>query len=419
MAFAGSGGPNFFEQLLGDLMKVMGGAATGSGRVDMARTMAQQLASSGEPEVNVDPSERIAFERLAPVAELHVTEITGLAVTASGAPVEVTAVSPGQWAWHTVDDWRFLLDAMSASPPEPPAEEPRSGPPPAPTDPGPHAGDESAFPGTDMEPGAGGADMLARYMASLAPMLAAIQLGQAVGHLARATLGPYEIPIPRPAPRLIVVPANVVRFAEAWSLPPDEVRLWVCLREEALQAVLLRPPVAERIHDLLLAVVHGAAADAGDMLGRLQGALDPSDPASLQRMFGDDPESLFEMTPSPDRARDVADLTAVMAAILGFTEHVLDRAAERLLGGRRAIQEAWRRRQVERGRTGRLVEDMLGLDLGPAQIDRGAHFVRGVLERAGEDGLARLWSEARTLPTPAEVDAPGLWLERIDLSATS
>jgi uncharacterized protein (DUF2342 family) len=50
-----------------------------------------------------------------------------------------------------------------------------------------------------------------------------------------------------------------------------------------------------------------------------------------------------------------------------------------------------------------------------AQVDRGAAFVRGVVERAGEDGLSRLVLDVRALPTPAEVDAPGLWLERIDL----
>ena len=38
--------------------------------------------------------------------------------------------------------------------------------------------------------------------------------------------------------------------------------------------------------------------------------------------------------------------------------------------------------------------------------------------RAGDQGLARLWSSPHTLPTPAEVDAPGLWLERIDLTET-
>jgi uncharacterized protein (DUF2342 family) len=56
---------------------------------------------------------------------------------------------------------------------------------------------------------------------------------------------------------------------------------------------------------------------------------------------------------------------------------------------------------------------MVGLDQGMAQVDRGATFISGVVDRAGEDGLHRLWESARTLPTPAEIDAPGLWLERI------
>ena len=58
---------------------------------------------------------------------------------------------------------------------------------------------------------------------------------------------------------------------------------------------------------------------------------------------------------------------------------------------------------------------LFGLDLDQAQVDRGRAFVAGVVERAGEEGLGRLWSPARNLPTPAEVDAPGLWLERIAL----
>jgi uncharacterized protein (DUF2342 family) len=41
--------------------------------------------------------------------------------------------------------------------------------------------------------------------------------------------------------------------------------------------------------------------------------------------------------------------------------------------------------------------------------------VQGVIERKGEDALTRLWSDELDLPTPAEVDAPGLWLARIGL----
>jgi uncharacterized protein (DUF2342 family) len=63
----------------------------------------------------------------------------------------------------------------------------------------------------------------------------------------------------------------------------------------------------------------------------------------------------------------------------------------------------------------RFVERLLGLELTQAQYERGAAFVDGAVERAGSEALDRLWRSERELPTPAEVDAPGLWLARIDL----
>ena len=36
-------------------------------------------------------------------------------------------------------------------------------------------------------------------------------------------------------------------------------------------------------------------------------------------------------------------------------------------------------------------------------------------ERTGAEGLRRLFDDPAHLPTPNEVDAPGLWLARIDL----
>ena len=61
------------------------------------------------------------------------------------------------------------------------------------------------------------------------------------------------------------------------------------------------------------------------------------------------------------------------------------------------------------------LERLLGLSLTRAQVGRGVAFVEGVIERAGEDGLSRLWTSAQALPTPAEVDAPGLWLARLEV----
>jgi uncharacterized protein (DUF2342 family) len=164
---------------------------------------------------------------------------------------------------------------------------------------------------------------------------------------------------------------------------------------------------------LLTEVVLAMAGDTDALADRLQG-LDPSDPDSLQRLFGD-PEAFLGADVQPERRRVSEELTAVTAAVLGYVEHILARAGSRLLGGRTALAEAWHRRQVDREAEDRNAELLLGLDLGPAQVDRGTRFVSGVVERAGEEGLARLWSAPQTLPTPAEVDAPGLWLERISL----
>ena len=63
----------------------------------------------------------------------------------------------------------------------------------------------------------------------------------------------------------------------------------------------------------------------------------------------------------------------------------------------------------------RVLARLSGRALAETTDARGSRFVNGVLERAGEEGLARLWANVDNLPTPAEIEAPGLWLARIDL----
>jgi uncharacterized protein (DUF2342 family) len=74
-----------------------------------------------------------------------------------------------------------------------------------------------------------------------------------------------------------------------------------------------------------------------------------------------------------------------------------------------------RRRRAGASDGERFAARLLGLEVGRRQYERGTAFVEGVVERAGEEGLARLWHSERELPTAAELDAPGLWLARIDL----
>ena len=70
------------------------------------------------------------------------------------------------------------------------------------------------------------------------------------------------------------------------------------------------------------------------------------------------------------------------------------------------LTEALRRRRVEAAEADRFVERLFGLELTQATYDRGAAFVAGVLERAGEDGLRRLWADAGQPPHPARGRRP-------------
>jgi uncharacterized protein (DUF2342 family) len=118
---------------------------------------------------------------------------------------------------------------------------------------------------------------------------------------------------------------------------------------------------------------------------------------------------------SPEQAAIAPRLDALVAVIVGYADHICDTIGHGLIGSVDALAEAVRRHRVEADQADRFVSGMLGLSLGQAQVDRGHQFVAGVIDRAGESALARLWTTAQHLPTPAEVDAPGLWLARIDL----
>jgi uncharacterized protein (DUF2342 family) len=59
------------------------------------------------------------------------------------------------------------------------------------------------------------------------------------------------------------------------------------------------------------------------------------------------------------------------------------------------------------------VERLLGIRLGDDQVARGKNFVQGIVDRVGEHELTRMFTLADPLPTPSEIEAPGLWIARV------
>jgi putative hydrolase len=235
-----------------------------------------------------------------------------------------------------------------------------------------------------------------------------------VGHLAGTALGQYALPIPRPpGDELVVVAANLRSFGDDWNLPPADLKLWLCVSELATHAVLSIPHVRSALDGLLLAYAGSFRVDPMALEERL-GELDPADPTGMQRALGD-PAALLGAIESPAQRELKPRLMALVAVIEGYVDWVVDTVGGQLIASYPMLTEALRRRRVEAGEGDRFVEHLLGLELDQAQYERGERFIQGVVDRVGSAGLSRLWERDTWLPTPAEVDAPGLWLARIDL----
>ncbi len=378
--------------IFGDLAKLF--QQQGPVNWDAARQLALSIAVGDTPETNVDPLERIKIEQLARVADLQIANATGLATSITGKGVTVIPVTRSQWAQQTLDAYKPLFELLASSLQ--------------------HDDQPAVASDTDHDESMA---WMAPLMQMIGPTMLGMTAGSMVGHLAQRSFGQYDLPIPRPpSDELTIVIENIAAFGTEWSLPVDDLRLWVCMNEIATHAILGVPHVRDALDTFLSDYLAGFQTDSNGLEQRM-GELDLSDPSGLpglQSMFGD-PETLLGAIQSPQQRDLLPRLEALVTVIVGVVDHTMDQIGSGLITSYGMVSEAVRRRRVEDDQSDRFVERLFGLELTQAQYDRGNAFAAGVVERAGATGLNRLWDSVRNLPTPAEVDAPGLWLARIEL----
>lgn len=388
----------------GDLGRMLGA----QNQWDTAAQIAAGIANEGRSEANLDPADRIAVEGLARVAELQVTEHTGMGMA---APVRIEPLNRSQWARRFLEDQRPLLGGLADS-----------------LGRGLSAqlgrleelGDDPA--GMPEIPGLGALppEVLQQLMSMMGPMMLSMMSGSTAGHLASRAFGHYELPLPRPVEGpLTFVLSNVDDFAREWSLPVDDIRLWVCLSDVAHHQVLSIPHVRDRLVGIIAEYTRSFSEDPEVIehqareLG-LEDALEEggADMDAL-RSLASDPDRLLGAMES-DRQRELVPRAGALVAVVeGWVDHVLDRIGANLLSDYGRVTEALRRRRVQAGPQTRFVERLFGLELSQATFDRGAAFVDGVVDRSDESALAVLWADPAHLPTPAELEAPGLWMARV------
>ena len=382
-------------------------AAPGPVNWEIAAQLANQIATDGgETEAPVDDADRAELEELARAAQTHVVGETGLAATFA-APVR--AMQRREWVALHLTALRPVLETLAQTLGQVFSPDAMRG-----------LVEQVDLSASGIE-GAdeGAAEQFAAMAPMLAPVLLGVQAGSMIGYLARHALGRYDLPLPASdEPTLAFVVPNLDEFEAAWSLERADLRYYVAIHEVVHAAMRSVPWVRERLVALATEYVGAYELDPVGLDDRLRESrfadLDPDDPASIQALASHPVVLLGALRTARQQA--LLDQARVFHAVLeGYADAVLERVGRRMIPSFDRIHEAMARHRIERGEAERFVEGLLGLAVGRDDYERGAEFVGGVLERAGPDGLNRLWERAEMEPTSSEIVAPGLWLARIEL----
>jgi putative hydrolase len=385
---------------------------------EVARQVARWIALEGEGEPAVPAADRARLAEVAPAAEQRV-----LAETGEPPPSpSVALLGRAEWADQALQTLRPVLEKLAVTLqgdlPDLAAEA--------------GEGDDVGNPFAGLfgmggaglgGPGAGGpaganplAGMagMAGMFGALGPLLLGVQCGFMVGQLAQGLLSEHDLLLPvadPPRPALIV--SNLEAFHSAWSIPADDLRFYLALGEAVRSRLMARSWVRERLVRLASEYVSSFRIDTTALEAQL-GSIDLTDPSSFKGAMLD-PDAMLGAMQSPEQMAVLERFQLTTAVLETYADVVVERLADPMLTSLPTIREAMRRHRVERSEADRFIQRLLGLDPSRRLHDQAAAFCKGVIERAGVAALDRLLEAESMLPTPAELEAPGLWLARIEL----
>ncbi|MEE1620346.1 zinc-dependent metalloprotease [Zafaria sp. J156] len=370
--------PEAMQAMFRQVQAMMGAMATGDGgpvNWKLARDSARQATAGSDPAVS--PARAGAVGDAGRLAELWLDQATSFTSPASG----FTALSRAEWVEKTMDTWKTLTEPVAVSVAGAISQAMREQMP------------------EELKPMLGGAQGMFQ---NLGGAMFGLQLGTAVGGLAKDVLGSSDIGLPLAGPAPALVPVNVAAFGEGLDVPEQEVLLFAALREAAHTRLFARVPWL-RAH--VLGAIGDYARGIHIDLSKIEEAvrdIDPSNPESLQ---GAVTEGLF--TPQRTGAQDaaLAKLETALALIEGWVDEVVAAASSNLPSAA-ALRETVRRRRATGGPAEQAFASLVGLELRPRRLRDAAAFWAQVLADRGIEGRDAVWEHPDLMPTAEDLDDP-------------
>jgi putative hydrolase len=381
---------------------------------DLAKDVARQGAAGDDP--SIGPSERAAVTDAIRLAELWLDPTTSFPAATTSA----SAWSRAEWIEATLPTWTTLVEPVAAKVVEAFGGELTGG-----LTAGLSGGlaglGLTGLPGIDLDSDADSptpgqlpdmAGPLMSMMRQMGGVMFGGQVGQALGTLAREVVSSTDVGLPLAGVgHAALVPAGIAAFGAGLGVAPDEVRLYVALREAACHRLFAGVPwLRGRLLAALDDYARGITVDTSRMQEAL-GSLDPTNPEALQDALTG---GLFEPENTPAQQAALARLETLLALIEGWIDDVVTQAAEGRLASAAALGETVRRRRAGGGPAEQTFGTLVGLQLRPRRMREAAQLWQLLRESRGAEGRDALWEHPDLLPTVDDLDDPADFVNRRD-----
>ncbi|MFE0463645.1 zinc-dependent metalloprotease [Kitasatospora sp. NPDC058965] len=393
----GQGGDNPFAAMMGGLNPNDLGAAFqqlgqmlsfdgGPVNWQLAKDIARQSVVAEQPEGrakdrSVSATERSAVAEAVRLAELWLDSATEFPSSSATA----VAWSRAEWIEATLPVWQELVDPVAE----------RVG---------------NAMGGVLPEEMQSMAGPLMGVMRSMGGAMFGTQIGQALGALAAEVLGSTDVGLPlAPAGKAALLPQNIAEFGEGLSVPAEEVRLYLALREAAHQRLFSHVPwLRAHLFGAVEAYARGIKVDTSRM-EELMGRLDLENPEALQEALGN---GLLQPEDTPEQKAALARLETALALVEGWVDAVVHAAAEPHLPQSSALRETLRRRRATGGPAEQTFATLVGLELRPRRLRDASRLWASLADARGIDGRDALWQHPDMLPAATDLDDPDGFVHR-------
>ena len=362
--------PASLQAMFAQVQRLIATSEQGPVNWQMAHDIARQVAAEGgDPSVG-ETAARQVTEALR-TADVWLDRVTDL----PSATVRTHAWSRAEWVEQTLPTWRGVV--------EPIAERV-----------GAALGEALAAQAPEEMRGAIGEAL--PMMRSMGGTFFGLQLGQAIGALAREVVGGGDTALPLlEVGRAALLPANVSDFGEGLELPTDEVRLYLALREAAFTRLIAAVPwLRGHILTTVVDYARGIQIDTAAIETAVR-EIDPTDAEAMQQALS---SGLFEPEHTPAQEAALERLETALALVEGWVDEVVNAAAHGRLPHADALRETVRRRRAAGGPAEHTFASLVGLQLRPRRLREAAAVWSELTQTRGVPGRDHLWRHPDLVP---------------------